>query len=219
MEKRKCLLLGEYTHPRFHPLQGVDQKIGGILNDLMTVQCSENKKLLLSEHIGGYDLCIAYNEMWNESVSPQQTAGLLGYVSGGGGLIILHIGISLGNRYELSQLIGAKFKGHPPYGPLNFRVNEHDITEGIDPFVLDEEPYRFEFDPFTEKTVLLEYEADGEWLPAAWCHSYGLGRVVYLMPGHHEPTFTHPVFRTLLLQAAKWASRIPEEQNGLGLSF
>lgn len=213
MDKRKCLLLGEYTHPRFHPLQGVDKQVTHVLNDLMTVQCTENKKMLLAENLGGYDLCIAYSELWNESVSPQQTSGLLTYVSGGGGLIVLHTGMSLANRYELAQLIGAKFTGHPPYGPLKFRVSQdHDVTAGIEDFTLEEEPYRFEFDPFTEKTILLEYEADGEWLPAAWCHGYGLGRVVYLMPGHHEPTFHHPAIRKLLLQAATWAGRIPIRQ-------
>ncbi|SEU12691.1 ThuA domain-containing protein [Paenibacillus sp. NFR01] len=211
MDKRKCLLLGEYTHPRFHPLQGVDQQLGEILHELLTVQCSENKKLLLGEHLAGYDLCIAYNELWNETVSPQQTAGLLSYVSGGGGLIVLHTGISLASRYELAQLIGARFTGHPPYAPLKFTVSEHDITEGVQDFELDEEPYRYEFDPFTEKTVLLEYEADGEKWPAAWCHSYGLGRVVFLMPGHHEPTFRHPEMRKLILRAATWAARIPAE--------
>ncbi|WP_340026246.1 ThuA domain-containing protein [Paenibacillus sp. FSL K6-1096] len=209
MDKRKCLLLGDYTHPRFHPLQGVDKQVSGILNELLTVQCSENRKLLLGEHLAGYDLCIAYNELWNESVSPQQTAGLLSYVSGGGGLIVLHTGISLAKRYELAQLFGGRFTGHPPYTTLDFKVHEHVITEGIEDFQLDEEPYRFEFDPFTEKTILLEYEADGERVPAAWCHSYGQGRVVFLMPGHHEPTFHHPAVRRLLLQAATWAARIP----------
>ncbi|AKG36636.1 ThuA domain-containing protein [Paenibacillus durus] len=209
MDKRKCLLIGEYTHPRFHPLQGVDKQISHILNDLMTVQCTENKKMLLSENLSSYDLCIAYNELWNESVSPQQTAGLLSYVAGGGGLIVLHTGVSLANRNELAQLIGARFAGHPPYGPLEFRTREHDITEGVGSFALEEEPYRYEFDPFTEKTVLLEFEAGGQWWPAGWCHSYGLGRVVYLMPGHHEPTFRHPAVHTLLLQAATWAARIP----------
>ncbi|AIQ65971.1 Trehalose utilization [compost metagenome] len=214
MDKRKCLLLGEYTHPRFHPLQGVDKQITHVLNELMTVQCTENKKMMLAENLGSYDLCIAYNELWNESVSPQQASGLLSYVSGGGGLIVVHTGLSLANRYELAQLIGAKFTGHPPYTPLQFRVlaHDHDIMEGVEDFALEEEPYRYEFDPFTEKTVLMEYEADGETWPAAWCHSYGLGRVVYLMPGHHEPSFRHPEVRKLLLQAATWAARIPHVQ-------
>lgn len=209
MDKRKCLLLGDYTHPRFHPLQGVDKQISEILNDLLIVQCSENKKMMLSENLASYDLCIAYNELWNETVSPQQTAGLLSYVSGGGGLIVLHTGASLTKRYELAQLIGGRFTGHTSYEPMNFKVLEHDITEGLEDFELDEEPYRFEFDPFTEKTILLQYESEGEWLPAAWCHSYGLGRVVFLMPGHHEPSFRHPALRKLILQAATWAARIP----------
>lgn len=209
MDKRKCLLLGDYTHPRFHPLQGVDQQISEILNDLLTVQCSENKKLMRIEHLASYDLCIAYNELWNETVSPQQTAGLLSYVSGGGGLIVLHTGASLTKRNELAQLIGGRFNGHTAYEPLNFKVLEHDITEGVEDFQLDEEPYHFEFDPFTERTILLQYESEGQWIPAAWCHSYGLGRVVFLMPYHHEPSFRHPALRKLILQAATWAARIP----------
>lgn len=209
MDKRKCLLLGDYTHPRFHPLQGVDGQISEILNDLLTVQCSENKKMLRIEHLGSYDLCIAYNELWNETVSPHQTAGLLSYVSGGGGLIVLHTGASLTKRNELAQLIGGRFTGASAYEPMKFKVLEHDITEGMEDFELDEEPYRFEFDPFTERNVLLQYESEGEMLPAAWCHSYGLGRVVFLMPGHHEPSFRHPALRKLILQAATWAARIP----------
>lgn len=134
MDKRKCLLLGDYTHPRFHPLQGVDQQISEILNDLLTVQCSENKKLMRIEHLASYDLCIAYNELWNETVSPQQTAGLLSYVSGGGGLIVLHTGASLTKRNELAQLIGGRFNGHTAYEPMNFKVLEHDITEGVEDF-------------------------------------------------------------------------------------
>ena len=69
---------------------------------------------------------------------------------------------------------------------------DHDITEGVEPFVLDEEPYRFIFSPFTEKPSSLHYEYEGKQWPAAWCHTYGIGRVVFLMPGHHEPSFLQP---------------------------
>lgn len=85
----------------------------------------------------------------------------------------------------------------------------HDIMKGIEPFELEEEPYRFIFDPFTDKTVLLQYEYEGDFWPAAWCHTYGIGRVVFLMPGHHEPSFLQPSVRSMITQAAKWASRFP----------
>ena len=211
MEKRKALLLGSYTHPKFHPLQGIDMQISQLLGDMFTVQCSENLQMLKESNLYPYDLCIAYSDLWDEKVSPQQTAGLLSYVSGGGGLLVIHNGISLANRYELAQLIGARFDGHPPQQKLKFTpaAAGHDMMEGIEPFELEEEPYRFVFDSFTEKTVLLEYEHEGQAWPAAWCHTYGIGRVVMLMPGHFEPTFKHPQFRQLIAQGAKWASRFP----------
>ncbi|HEY2494585.1 MAG TPA: ThuA domain-containing protein [Paenibacillus sp.] len=206
---KKCLLLGSYTHPKFHPLQGVDTQVSHILNDVMTVQCSENKNMLLSNNIQQFDLVISYVDLWDEKISPQQTAGLLSYVSNGGGLLIIHNGISLGDRYELSQLMGAKFNGHPPYQRLSFRVSGegHDITEGIESFDMEEEPFQYQFDTFTEKHILLEYKLGDSWHPAAWTQAYGLGRVAFLMPGHHEPSFMHPMIGQLILQAAQWTAR------------
>jgi type 1 glutamine amidotransferase len=211
MEKRKALLLGDYTYPEFHPLQGIDREVTHILQDWMTVQCSENRKMLLKENISGFDLCISYVDNWKDPMSPQQTAGLLSYVSGGGGLLVLHNGISMSSNYEIAQLLGAKFARHPAYAPLEFRTAapDHPVMEGIASFAMDEEPYRFEFDPFTHKTVLLEYELEGDVRPAGWAHTYGLGRVVYLMPGHHQVTFRNKHFERLMVQAAKWAARLP----------
>ncbi len=206
---KKCLLFGDYTHPKFHPLQGVDAQISHILNDVMTVQCSENKNMLLDNNIQQFDLCISYIDLWDEKISPQQTAGLLSYVSHGGGLLIIHNGISLGDRYELAQLMGGKLIGHPNYQPLSFRPSEeeHAITSGVEPFEMEEEPFQFEFDSLTEKQILLEYKLDDKWHPAAWTHTYGLGRVTVFMAGHHEPSFKQPAIRQLILQAAQWTSR------------
>lgn len=211
MNRKKSLLIGNYTHPRFHPLQGIDREITHTLQDHFSVKCTENQHMLEMENISGYDLCISYVENWNEKLSRKQTSGLLSFVSRGGGLLVLHNGIGIQSRFEIAQLIGAKFTGHPPQRELQFSVTapEHPIMQGIEPFVMSNEPYRFEFDPFTENTVLMEYEEDGVMYPAAWAHSYGLGRVVYLLPGHDEPSFQHPGFRQLLLQAAKWAAHYP----------
>lgn len=211
MYNKKSILLGDYTHPKFHPLQGVDAQVSHILNEVISVQCSENKNLLLLEHLKPFDLCICYFDLWDDQVSRQQTSGLLSYVSQGGGLLVLHNGLSLGNRrFELAQLLGGRFNGHPPIQTLSFRTKGEDaITAGVEPFELDEEPYQIEFDRFTEKEVLLEYKLGDTWHPAAWKHEYGLGRVVYFMPGHHEPTFLHPQVRKLILQAAAWAAHLP----------
>ncbi|MHA0856307.1 ThuA domain-containing protein [Paenibacillus sp. CMAA1364] len=206
---KKCLLVGDYTHPKFHPMQGVDAQISHILNDVMTVQCSENKNMFMDANIQQFDLCISYIDLWDELMSPKQTAGLLSYVSQGGGLFVIHNGLSIEGRYELSHLMGGRYTGHAPYQSLSFRTTQeqHPIIDGIQPFQLEEEPYEFIFDTFMEKQILLEYQRDDKWYPAAWSHTYGLGRVTYLMPGHHEPTFMQPELRQFILQAAEWTAR------------
>lgn len=45
---QKALLIGDYTHPDWHPLQGVDAEISRIFQDTITVQCSENRNIFAS---------------------------------------------------------------------------------------------------------------------------------------------------------------------------
>lgn len=209
--KKKALLIGDYTHPKFHPLQGVDEEITRILNEQFTVKCTENKQMLEKEHLESYDLCISYHDTWMEKLSSKQTAGLLSFVSGGGGLLVIHNGIVLNKKYELAQMIGAKNTAHPSIRKLKMRIAspEHDIMKNIDPFEIEDERYWFEFDRFLETTILMEYGIEGEWLPAAWAHPFGLGRVVYLMPGRDQAAFQHSEYRKVVLQASKWAARVP----------
>jgi type 1 glutamine amidotransferase len=132
--------------------------------------------------------------------------GLLAFVAGGGGLLIVHTGVSLQRRPELSPMLGAYYEGHGPYGRLAYRATDvpHPITEGIGEFEMDEEPYRFELYPIANASVLMEYrDEEGTW-PAVWAHSYGLGRVAYLQPGHHLPSFGAEPVRRLLANAARW---------------
>jgi type 1 glutamine amidotransferase len=111
--------------------------------------------------------------------------------------------------YELAQMIGARFTGHPSYQRLHDAgtAEGHPLLEGVGDFTMDEEPYLFEFDPFTEKTVFLEFEYEGKRYPAGWEHAYGLGKVVYLQPGHHAPSFQPSDYRRLVLNSARWAAR------------
>jgi type 1 glutamine amidotransferase len=70
---------------------------------------------------------------------------------------------------------------------------------------MDEEPYFFEFDSFLETVLLMTFKLEGQTYPAAWAHEYGLGRVVYLMPGHHLQSFKHAGYQKLIVGGANWA--------------
>lgn len=209
MTKKKAILIGDYTKASYHPLKDIDQEIYDILKEDMTVLCTEDYDMLCAENLNKFDICISYVDFGKDMISKEQTAGLLSFVSNGGGLFIIHNGIALQSKYELAQMFGAKFTGHPPSKMLNFEVSapEHIIMKGLSGFDMEEEPYQFEFDNFTEKTVLLEYRHEDKLCEAAWALEFGLGRVVYLMPGHNTHSFSNSIYREIILRSGKWASK------------
>ncbi|MBA2938256.1 ThuA domain-containing protein [Paenibacillus sp. CGMCC 1.16610] len=209
MSEIKVMLIGDNTDAPWHPLEPTRQQLAAILGDEFALTATEDYQVLSELDHNQFPLCISYTDCWKRDLSQQQTAGLLRYVAGGGSLLVIHNGISLQRSYELLQMIGAKFTGHPPYQPLVYyrSAAEHPLLEGVENFNLDEEPYLFEFDPFTKKTVFMEFEFEGKRYPAAWEHVYGLGKVVYLQPGHHAPSFQPEAYRRLVLNSARWLSR------------
>lgn len=107
-------------------------------------------------------------------------------------------------------MIGAKFASHPEFTslPVHIREPNHRIMDRVEPFIVDDEPYRFEFNPHIRTTILAEYEHEGEMWPAAWTHEFGLGRIVYLMPGHRLSAFKVEGYRKLILNAGLWAAKL-----------
>lgn len=210
-ELAKALLIGDLTNPQYHPLQAAMDEVRAIFDGELEVTATEDYGRLRAPELAPFELAISYSDAWQIKKKREEVAGLLGYVSGGGSLLVIHNGISLQCDPELAQLIGARFTGHPPYTELRFSVaagaEAHPIMAGIEGFVMDEEPYRFDMDPIGQTTLLLEYEHEGARWPAAWAHDFGLGRVVYLMPGHHNPSFKSETYRRLIKQAGLWALR------------
>ncbi len=206
--KQKALLAGNYSRVEYHPLDGVDGELCAILRDEWTVECTEDFDTFRSGKLDRFRLCISYIDTWKEKKTREQVAGLLSFVCGGGGLLVVHNGISLHNDFELAQMMGAKFLGHPAQATLRFKpaALQHEIMNGIGAFEIDDEPYRFEFSNLMEKTILFEYENEGSVWPAAWAHVFGLGRVVYLMPGHTAGSFANPVYREIIRRSARWVT-------------
>lgn len=207
-DKIRVLLLGNEEDAPHHPMGAVQERIKEILGTAYEVTTTTERRLLREEHLQSYGICISYADSWKQAPEPAETAGLLRYVAGGGGLLVIHNGISLQASPELAQLIGARFTGHPPYTSLSMNIAdaEHPLTHGLKGFTMDEEPYRFVVDPLAELYILLTYAHEGEDWPAAWTRTYGEGRVVYLMPGHHKASFEHEEYKEWIRQATRWAA-------------
>lgn len=206
----KALALGNYAEVKYHPFEGVDREIEACLEDVAEVRSTGDYGVLNKETLGDYDLFVSYTEFANEPLPREQATALLQYVAGGGGLLVIHNGISLQKNKELMAMIGGKFTGHPPFTmlPVKNANPEHPIMQGIPPYEIDDEPYRFDMLPHYETTILAEYEHEGKLWPAAWAHEYGLGRVVYLMNGHKLSCFAVQPFRQLIKQAGLWAAKV-----------
>jgi hypothetical protein len=201
---KKAIIFGNYTNVSYHPLKGPDKELSAILQDFET-EITEDYDRFTQTSLRSFDLCVSYTE---DRLGDEQVTGLCSYVLNGGGLLAIHNGISVNARYEAAHLIGGRFRSHPDQKILTYKPADtgHIILEGIDSFSMQEEPYQFDIDNLIETTILLEYESEGRKWPAAWAHSYGLGRVVYLSPGHHTGSFIDPMYRKLIHRSALWAA-------------
>lgn len=208
MPNLRALALGSYTEVKYHPFTGVDREFQKLLSPDLQVEASEDYTLLNQEYLAGCRLVIAYTEFSDHKINPAQSGALLSYVAGGGGLLVVHNGISLQRNQELGAMLGAYFTHHPAFTSLHMNIpgREHPIMQGIQEFTIEDEPYYFDMHPYFETTVLAEYLHDGIMRQAAWCHEFGLGRVVYLMPGHHLPSFSVEPFRQMIRRGGLWAA-------------
>jgi len=202
---KKAVLYGYYSNYLYHPLKGVDDEIRSVFDSFLEVNATDDINVFNHDTLKETELLILYMDRLETGVNAKQAAAVLSYVSNGGKLLVLHNGISFYNGYEYFQMAGGKFDHHPEIRDLTFRLyRAHPITEGIDEFVIFDEPYRFEFTSHTPRKVFLEYEMDGEYYPAGWTVDFCLGKIVYLMPGHTAESFRNESYRRLILNSYKW---------------
>jgi len=202
--KKQILILGDSTHPLYHPLAVIIEIMRAILPDY-DLAFTEDRNFLLKETINKYDVLVSYADSWKSALDKKQMAGLLNYVSDGGKLLVIHNGISLQSNFEFANMVGARFTGHTEYTRLKYSfvdAGEKSINT-FESFDMDEEPYRFEFAAFTEKNIFMEYELDGVRYPAGWNVSYGKGKVVYLSPGHDIGTFENIRYQKIIREIVK----------------
>ncbi|SDD50747.1 Trehalose utilisation [Algoriphagus faecimaris] len=135
---------------------------------------------------------------------------LLEYVSNGGGLMVLHGGITtLNSSDDFGRLVGGSFDYHPPQ--QSFRVYledpEHPLVQAFpkEGFVHTDEPYFYknayetgDFKPLLYfKNSEIERQRNGQRDPrektyVAWIRSEGKGKVLYASPSHNAQSFENP---------------------------
>lgn len=163
------------------------------------------------ERIAPYDVVVHYAGGRRYACTPEQLAGLTRFVERGGGYVPLHFTTANAND-DFIRFVGARFDGHPPFGPFTVRVADpdHPITRGLRPIEIEDECYRSEFPDRGALHVLMtshhESGIDGE--PSAWVREAGRGRIFYSALGHDHRVWPHQGLRTLITRGLRWAARL-----------
>jgi len=103
----------------------------------------------------------------------------------------------------ISDLIGASFTRHDPYGPLKVVTVSDGPGHGmrLPSIQTEDEPYEYKI---IAADLNIHQMRDGE--PFTWSRMVGNGRVFYTGLGHDKVTLANPEFGNLLRLAASWAS-------------
>ncbi|MCM3748676.1 ThuA domain-containing protein [Paenibacillus pasadenensis] len=190
---------------------GTEEPLYDVLDDDFDLRVTGTCEALEEDMPADQSLIVVNNDCWNEPLTDAQAIKLAHFVESGGGLVLLHGGISIASHPVLKNLVGASCVERPANRRLSFQAvigkgGIHPAVQDIQPFELAEEPYRYSFLPSPDREVIMEYMLDGQRYPAAWAHRAGRGRIVVLLPGHTRETLRHPQVSRLLRSCSLWAS-------------
>jgi uncharacterized protein len=202
--KPKAILIGDIETAKYHSMERFIPELITILNDF-ELEVTEDYNAFLFERLTKYDLCVCFIDRWTP-ISDNQSVGLVQFVKQGGGLLVLHNGLSLQARPELTALMGGFFTGHPEQAVLAYESvpSSHWITAEGGAFNALEEPYQIRLENDFDGTVFLQYQWNGTSVPAGWSRNEEQGRVVVLSPGHNLETFLVDEYRALISRSATW---------------
>lgn len=150
-------------------------------------------------------------------ITEEQGAAIKDFVNAGNGFYALHNSshISLSSK-NYREVMGGAYIGHPPLRPFRVQAahNSHPITQGIQPFIVNDEQHYVEYDKDKKHAILesenidgLVYEDLGPKAVAGWAYDYGKGRVVFTAVGHTIHALWIPEHLELQKRAVRWLLR------------
>jgi uncharacterized protein len=193
----------------WHPAEVAREGLAKLADDGLTFDIIEDAGAFQPERLGDYPAVMLVKS--DNTTAEDKTSwgtdavqeAFVGYVEGGGGLLVVHSGTaSLRNLPALRALVGGAFTHHPPRCPVTVEPTEgHPLTAGVEAFTAEDEHYMMVLD---DADVFLTSISEHGSQPAGWTRRQGAGRVCVLTPGHTVEVWVHPSFQTLLRNALAW---------------
>ncbi len=147
---------------------------------------------------------------------------LLDFVQNGGGLMVLHGGITMQNKSKpFGEMVGGSFDYHPKQQTIDVKLVDktHPLVSAFkgEGFRHVDEPYFFNNAYFKKDfRPLLYMEADqlegkrevvrDKIKYISWIKRYGEGRVFYASPSHNAHSFENPKLLQFLLDGLQYVS-------------
>jgi uncharacterized protein len=147
---------------------------------------------------------------------------LLSYVEKGGGLFVLHGGVTtLNNSWDFSRLLGASFDYHPVQQAIQVRLEDanHPLVQAFpaEGFNHVDEPYFYKnaYAELDFKPLLyfnngeIKSQRKGQELTegktyVAWIRKEGKGKVMYASPSHNAQSFENPQLLRFFLDGMQY---------------
>ena len=189
---KNILLIGS-ADPPYHPLSNLTVLKESLCDYNLTF--TEDDEMFLN--LNGFSMLLCYCDVWGRPLNDLYAIALNAYLKDGGKILSIHNGISLQDTPKLFDISGARFTHHPKHGELTIKpVVGHPITQGLQDFCVNDEPYHYEM--LKTVRILANYDYDGKTIPAAWEYTHENGTLIYLMPGHDEKVFKCKHYQQLI---------------------
>ena len=162
-------------------------------------------------------------------------SNLIEFVNQGGGLLLLHGGITtLNNSSKFSDLVGASFDYHPPQQQVQVKLEDpnHPLVAAFpkEGFSHVDEPYfyknayaKLNFTPllYFDNAQISGQRANQELKSGktyvAWIRPEGKGKVMYISPSHNAQSFENPALLQFFLDGMQYVvGQVPYDEKPLG---
>ena len=210
-----------YVHDNIAASVAAIRKLGAA--NKFAVDASDDPKVFTTGNLKQYRVLVFSNSNNQAFENDTQRDAFKTYIRSGGGFVGIHSASGSERGWDYyQQVLGARFKRHPPFQPFTVKVvaPKFPAVKGT-PATFDwaDECYYVEklnpgvkpvlvTDP--RKIVDPQFAADpGELIdgmrPLAWYQSFDGGREFYLALGHKKEDYENPLLTRMILGGIQWA--------------
>ena len=147
-------------------------------------------------------------------ITEEQGMAIKEFVIAGNGFYALHncSNISLSSK-PYREVMGGAYISHPPLRPFQVHAteNKHPITEGMTPFMVNDEQHYVIYDKDPKYVILeaenvdgLKFEDLGAKSISGWAYDFGKGRVVFTAVGHTIHAMWNPQYIEIQKRSVRW---------------